>query len=390
MKVRVPHYYDTFVCTGTKCPDTCCVGWMIEIDDESYERFMKMDDEFGERIRANIIEREDGRFFALNENGRCAFLNKDNLCEMVIKLGENSLCSLCDNYPRVGVEFGGLREMGLSLSCPEVSKLVLSSSKPIRFGEWYQEEAVNGPDYTLDPLFEALVDARDVLFGILQNRNLTISDRASLYVMYAAALQNVLDSEETQAVMLDEICAIAERFSDEAYIDKALNSICGADFDETRNYVRRIFEIVDSLEIINGKWRGVFEEAKSNLDACDADMYQEYHNGFAQFYTEFEYVFEHLMVYYVYRYFMKMIFDGDVFSKAVMCVIASVVIREMDVAVWKKNDRNFTMEEQIKIFYLYSKEIEHSEENMEKLADIIWEEDLFQPKSVIDNMSNIL
>lgn len=390
MKVRVPHYYDTFVCTGSKCPDTCCVGWMIEIDDESYERFMKMDNEFGERIRANIIEREDGRFFALNENGRCAFLNEDNLCEMVIKLGENSLCSLCDNYPRVGVEYGNLREMGLSLSCPEVSKLVLSSAKPIRFGEWYQKEECNGVDYSADPLFETLSDARDVLFGILQNRELTISDRASLYVMYAAAIQNVLDLEATPDVMIDEMEIIIERFSDEEYLNKALNAIVGADFDETAAYSRRIFEIVAGLEIINDKWCGIFSVAKKMLETCDVAQYQKLHYDFAEYYKDSEYVFEHLIVYYVYRYFLKMIFDGDVFSKAVMSVVAAVVIRELDVAIWQQNGGNLSLEDQINIFYLYSKEIEHCEENMAKLADVIWEEDIFQPKSVIDNMANIL
>lgn len=390
MKVRVPHYYDTFVCTGSKCPDTCCVGWMIEIDDESYERFMKMDNEFGERIRSNIIEREDGRFFALNESGRCAFLNEDNLCEMVIKLGENSLCSLCDNYPRVGVEYGNLREMGLSLSCPEVSKLVLSSEKPIRFGEWYQKEECSGVDYSVDPLFETLSDARDVLFGILQNRELTISDRASLYIMYAAAIQNVLDSEESQDVMMNELEAIIGRFSDEEYLNKALNAIVGTDFDETVAYVRRIFEIVDGLEIINDKWRGLFGVAKKMLEMGDALQYQKLHCDFAEYYNDFEYVFEHLMVYYVYRYFLKMIFDGDIFSKAVISVVAAVVIRELDVAIWQQNGENLSMEDQINIFYLYSKEIEHCEENMAKLADVIWEEDIFQPKSVIDNMANIL
>ncbi len=390
MKVRVPHYYDTFRCTGSKCPDTCCVGWMIEIDDEAYERFMKMDDEFGERIRNNIVEREDGRFFALNENGRCVFLNDNNLCEMVIKLGENSLCSLCDNYPRVGVEFGGLRELGLSLSCPEVSRLVLSSSKAIRFGEWLQDETVAGTDYTKDPLFEALIDARDVLFGILQNRELAISDRVSLYVMYGAALQNVMDSEESSQNMTDEILTIAERFSDEAYVEKALNSIAGADFEETLGYVREIFDFVGNLEIINDKWRTMFEAAKNRLLECDAHTYEQLHNEFAKYYAEFEYVFEHLLVYYVYRYFMKMIFDGDIFSKAVMCSIAAIVIREMDVAAWDMNGKSFSMEDQIRIFYLYSKEIEHSENNMEKLVDVIWEEDVFQPKPVIDNMANIL
>lgn len=388
MKVRVPHYYDTFSCTGSRCPDTCCVGWMIEIDDASYERFMKMEGEFGERIRRNIIEREDGRFFALNEQGRCVFLNEDNLCEMVIKSGEESLCSLCDNYPRVGVEFGNLREMGLSLSCPEVSKLVFSSSKPIRFGEWYQDEEIRGTDYTEDAVFTALIDVRDVLFGILQNREIPVDGRAALYIMMASRIQNIIDNGEQNAVL--QIRKTAEKFSDEDYLIRALKTIQGTDFQKSRAFMKELFSFIDGLEIINDKWHGIFHDAMEVLEGCSQEIYEKNHREFGEYYRDSQYVYEHLLVYYVYRYFMKMIFDGDVYSKAVMSAAAIMIIHEMNVSIWIKKDRKFETEDLVKVMYLFSKEVEHCEENMERLSDEFWDNKIYQPQPLIDNMLNIL
>lgn len=38
MRYLKPHYYDKFVCTAGDCPDSCCAGWQIMIDETSLER----------------------------------------------------------------------------------------------------------------------------------------------------------------------------------------------------------------------------------------------------------------------------------------------------------------------------------------------------------------
>lgn len=41
MRYLKPHFYDKFVCTAGACPDTCCAGWQIMIDEESLDRYGK-------------------------------------------------------------------------------------------------------------------------------------------------------------------------------------------------------------------------------------------------------------------------------------------------------------------------------------------------------------
>lgn len=385
MKVRIPHFYDEFCCTGSACPDTCCIGWLIEIDDDAYNRFMKMEGEFGERVRKNIITREDGRFFALNHDGRCAFLNEDNLCEMVIRMGDEALCSLCDNYPRVGVEFGDLRELCLSISCPEVSRLILSSREPICFGEWHKEEEAAGKDYTKDWVFQALLEARDVLFGILQNRELSVKDRAVLFLMYASQIQNTIDNEKT-----DRLPDIASKFSDTKYIERCLLSVKQGNAESVKGFLEELFGFIEGLENINEKWILLLKQTADRIREHEAEELEQTGWEFAVYYRGEEYVYEHLMVYYVYRYFMKMIFDGDLYSKAVMCIVTLICIREMNITCWYHKDRQFNIEDQIKINYLYSKEIEHCEENLTGLYDEFWDNEIYQPKNLIENLAKIL
>lgn len=384
MKVRVPHYYDAFSCTGSECPDTCCVGWMIEIDDESYERFQKIEGEFGKQILNNIIEHDGGRYFALDDKGRCAFLNKDNLCDMVINHGEDSLCNLCDNYPRVGVEFGDLREMGLSFSCPEVAKLILSSKKTCKFGEWLIDEESTETDYTRDITFITLMESRDVAFAILQNREYTIGERIGVYVMFAARIQNVLEDNNPEA-----ISKLNEKFADNSYIEKCIKAIKKSGMDETKKLMEAILTFDSKLISVNEKWLKMLSQVKKFVVDSSVSEFEKLNADFEKIYSDNQYVYEHLMVYYVYRYFMKMIFDGDIYSKAIMHSLSTMVIREINVAEYAvKGD--FTMEDQINAMYMYSKEIEHCEENMAALCDEFWDNDLYQTQSIICNVTNIL
>ena len=42
MTIRKPEYYDEFVCTANKCPFTCCREWKIEVDNETNEKWKKL------------------------------------------------------------------------------------------------------------------------------------------------------------------------------------------------------------------------------------------------------------------------------------------------------------------------------------------------------------
>ena len=116
-----PDYYKEFRCKADKCLHTCCAGWLVGIDEESLSRFEK-DPEIKRKI-------SDG-CFVMGPDGRCPFLRDDNLCEMILKHGEDYLCDICKEHPRFYNTFDDHIEAGIGLVCEEACRLVLECAKP--------------------------------------------------------------------------------------------------------------------------------------------------------------------------------------------------------------------------------------------------------------------
>ena len=78
MKLRVPFYYDQFHCITSECKDNCCVGgWEIDIDDDTYNYYMSLDGELGDRIRESITKSEDGSNCFKLVDGHCGLLRSE-------------------------------------------------------------------------------------------------------------------------------------------------------------------------------------------------------------------------------------------------------------------------------------------------------------------------
>ena len=86
--IRLFEVYKEFRCVAGRCGDSCCMGWKIIVDDASAERYVGEKGEIGDRVREVMID--DGKkYFRLN-GSRCPFLNKENLCDIYIELGEEA------------------------------------------------------------------------------------------------------------------------------------------------------------------------------------------------------------------------------------------------------------------------------------------------------------
>ena len=82
--------------------------------------------------------------------------------------------------------------------------------------------------------------------------------------------------------------------------------------------------------------------------------------------NERDYEYEHLMVYYVYRYFLRAVFDENVLEKIKLSCTA-LIMQELLGAAYCYRDGCFDFEKQITLMRIYSKETEHSEENLDEL-----------------------
>ena len=124
MKEYLLNYYPLFKCVADKCKHTCCAGWEMCIDKESLEKYKNEKSEFAKTLLYGINLKKSK--FNVDKNKRCAFLNHNGLCDIIINLGENSLCQVCRDHPRFRSFFDDRTETGLGFCCEEATRIIFS------------------------------------------------------------------------------------------------------------------------------------------------------------------------------------------------------------------------------------------------------------------------
>lgn len=357
MLYTIPDYYKEFHCTADSCEDTCCAGWQIVIDRKALNKYRKVAGRFGRRLRRSIFWRQG--IFRQDSEKRCAFLNDDNLCDLYTELGKDSLCKTCRLYPRHVEEFEGVREVTLSVSCPEVAKILLKKKEPVHFLTYEKEGEEEYEDY--DPfLYSMLADGREIMIAILQDRSLSVRSRAKLVLSMAYEMQ-----QKIQQGVLFSCGEVFEKYRDNDVQPVAHERIVGNP--------RRLFRKLYSLELLREDWEPHLRETEYILYGRGKEEYRRIHREFEEWLKKnmprWEIQCEQLLVYFIYTYFCGAVYDGRVYAKVRMSVISVFLISEMLAARWIKNEKRLDFEDVAEIVYRYSREIEHSDKNLELMEE---------------------
>ncbi|WP_368235450.1 flagellin lysine-N-methylase [Clostridium perfringens] len=457
MKVRVPNYFNEFKCIASECEDTCCAGWEIVIDDETHKRYENVEGEFGEILRSKIVKSDGENIFLLN-NGNCSFLNEKKMCEIYINLGEDHLCYTCQQFPRYTEEFLDLKEVGLSLSCPEAARIILRKAENTTFNLSEEDncesktekegeddlslscENINPSNCTLgkcsnlkdnenresfnlsesenrqclnlknsedmegnnsevdsfteeeDYLDEGIdeevllefLECRNIVFNIIERNDLDLGTKAALALEFIKEVQNKIDLGD-----MDEIPELMEEYRDENFINtliKELESFKGKESIKHKNLCEYL-KVYKSIKHINSNDPLGLENALKCFEGNE-EFYLRKHKEFNEYYKENLYKFKNILVYFIFRYFMKAIFDYDVSAKIKLAIISTLMIKELAVVRFIENNNKFTEEDMVEVSRIYSKDIEHSDENIENLQEIFETEEIFEVDEILPMLMN--
>lgn len=370
MKLRVPDYYEDFKCIGGKCTDSCCIGWELDIDEESYEAYKKAGGDFGKRLRESMVdgsdETEECNTFRLNGD-RCPFLNEKNLCDIYIHLGEKSLCKVCTEYPRFTVEYDNTREKSMALSCEVVGKLLFEREDRVTFIE--KEIPYEEIFEECLPMFVKEIEyIRDRSIAILQNRTDDIYDRMKRFLTFVSKAQEIINEgseDENLIELLENLDIDCPNFKS----------------GELKPFIEEVCYLLGELYVLGDEWTEVFSEFKSKLNEEVIYEFEKYRKDNKML----DIWYENIMVYFVFRYFTKGVYDCDVISRAKFAFLGFFAIRGL-AAIRYQNLRKFDITDMIMVAKAYSKEVEHSEGNIAYLM----EEFLFSEEFDIENLCRIL
>lgn len=380
MYYRKPQYYDNFTCIADRCPATCCAGWQIVIDEKSLEKYNHVQGEFGIRLQKSI-DWEEGVFHQYNR--RCAFLNKENLCDLYRELGAESLCDTCRLYPRHIEEFEEVREFSLSLSCPVAAEMILGQKEPVHFLE-EADEALEEEDYEdFDSiLYDWLEEAREVLFGILQNRKLSIATRMALILNTADLAQKALDHGTLLELDLE---AEIQDFLGRSQTTKKKKT--ETEFLEIR---KKMLKDLQKLEVLREEWPRILERLEQQLYAQDEGHYQQIRQEFCRQMQgteeqkqQWEIYKEQLLLFFLYTYFCGSVYDDMIYTKAVLAVFSVLWIEELAMDRWLFQGRKLEFQDLVEVAYTYAREIEHSDENLNLLEEFFDTRSIYRPEKLM-------
>ena len=416
--LRTPDFYDHFLCIGDSCKDCCCIGWELDIDDDTFEYYKSVPGPFGDRLRGcmsaarkvspdapgdDSLFGDDGgsTMYRLKIDGRCPFLNSKNLCDIVLNLGPEALCQICSEYPRYSFEFDGAVEKSLTISCEEAGRLMFLSDVPIGFveteaGGWMPSDGPEADAYSPenDPdeeIFRTISLIRSASIRILENRRIDLADRIGHFLALCTEAQRALDLADSDPdllrIRLPELvrlytgsehpeitpeardaaaegsgpCLDAEEILPFPEDSELLDAVRRGRFD----YLKKRMDILSGMEILTDRW--VQEISELNKVFISEDSYKSILSAWLSSPDCRIPAYEHLLVYFVFRYFPLAAYDGSIIDKARFAVFGMLVIRDLDAARFMRNGARFDLNDRIWNAKIYSKEVEHSDYNIEYL-----------------------
>ncbi len=172
MNVFKPNYYDRFECIADKCKHNCCIGWEIDIDDESMRKYKKAEGVTAKKLNECILS-DPCPHFVLTKDERCPFLDDRNLCEIITNMGEDFLCQICADHPRFVNCSDTREEIGIGMCCEEAARIIVTNKEKVEIVGAKADED------------DAVYNMRDKIISSLQDRTKSIDERIEEVLEFA-------------------------------------------------------------------------------------------------------------------------------------------------------------------------------------------------------------
>lgn len=313
MLLTYPAYYDHFRCIAGSCPDSCCKEWDVQVDAASAARYRALAGDLGQRLCQVLVPEEDGSATMTIVEGRCPMWRSDGLCRIQAELGEDALCQVCRDFPRLRHDYGNFVECGLELSCPEAAKYILADREFRTVTENVSGSAA--PEYDVDAM-AVLLGTRESALNLLREPEYSLPQTLRLLLLYGYQAQAELDGDCEAAFDTSAALASAERFA-------APGNIC------------TLLDFFAGLEILTPAWA-------SMLQAPVHAAWPEELRAMAG--------------YLVQRYWLQAVSDYDLVCRVKLVITACLLVNTLG------GDIQRTAQ-------LFSKEIENDADNIDAILD---------------------
>ena len=369
MKVLKPFYYDNFKCIADKCIDNCChMQWQITIDEKTYKKYRKLKGTWGKKINNNITRiRKNNSYLncgkiKLKEHG-CSLLDEEGFCSIHAQLGEGYLSNTCRMYPRNIAKYNNIYERNLLMSCPEVARYLIKHKGDFYFNMDEEKLSDLDKDYIINKnydenLYNLLWDARSLTMEIIQFKEIDIWKRIVFVKSLCDKVQKIIDKNNYENYQ-----SLLNNFRNEMVNFDTINSLDKITIvpNIKMSFTQAILQLRNNCGIKNKKYLNLIDEYNELVEKKNTfTLMIEIENEFNEILSKYNNVIENLLVYLIYKYFMKTLYTKNLEVEISNIMISYAVIKILLLARWYKNNKILNEEDFVEVFYVFSRVIEHN------------------------------
>ena len=371
MKVNtfLPKYMIEFKCVSSNCIDSCCAGWDINIDEDTYNKYENSTGELKGLLDRKFIKNEDEYdsfnygFMVLKDENRCPFLNSNMLCDIHGGDGQENLCITCKSYPRVFNIVDNVYEKSGLPSCMEICTRAFLNKDKMEFVESKEDieeknieirriidsEAFEGTE----SLLQYFWDIRVISINIMQDRNFSIEERLNILKNFYNQIDRIYNSGE-----FDNIEELLEDFNNE---DIDCGELKGVVFKEKNEFYISLAEDELVTKIRSVRLRSCVKEYKAGI--LKQNNIVKYLEEIPKYFNELEensYVFENYLVNQIFKDLIPFN-KGESLTKSIKVLINSYrIIKAYVIGIAMNSQEKIGGEQIIRVIQALSKDIEHN------------------------------
>ncbi len=382
----IPDYMEEFRCIGSACPDSCCQGWSVPIDQHTFRKYRKVTDPaLRDRLRRHVVRsrngaRAGGQFahIRLDRNGACPFLTAERLCEIQSRLGAGALSQTCRSYPRAIHRVDGVAEMSATLSCPEAARLALRREAGIEFKEIEAEPGVVHRQIQSQgegSLSAHFWDLRIFAIQTLKDRRYPVWQRLLLLGLATRRLQGAVD--EGRLAELPAILASYRSQIDDGALAGQIEAIPLRQ-DIQLGMVRILMGHRLAERIRNARFRQCHAQFLAGFDGLQGDdlaaltaRYDAARDHFRPVEAAHPYVLENYLVNAVFRSLFPLGQGRALFRSYIELVVHFSIIRLYAIGMAGALQGAFGVDDLVRLIQSYSKVVEHDRHFADAVHDYL-------------------
>lgn len=371
MKVNMfmPKYMLTFKCIGSECIDTCCAGWDINIDEDTYKKYTNCTGNLKDLVQGKFRENKNNEdyfnkgFMILKEENKCPFLNDSLLCDIHGDIGEENLCITCKRFPRVYNIVDNIYEKSALPSCIEVCNLAFLNKDKMEFIECEEEIDESAVEIRriidteafedTDSLLQYFWDIRVNSINIIQNRNFSIEERLSILKSFYNEIEGLHNEED-----FDSIEELLEDYS-EGKID--FQDLKKFNLPESNEFYLSLLndELINNIRSI--RLKQCVNEYKSSISKInDITKYINEETNLVKEIEKYSYIFENYLVNQTFKDLIPFN-KGESLSLSINMLINSYrIIKAYIIGIALSSEDEIDEKEIIRVIQSLSKDIEHN------------------------------